>query len=397
MDFSVVALNRCQQAFVDELHTFLDEHLTTGLHARLRETADKFDEGFCRALGDKGWIMPQWPVADGGAALDDVCLHILEAEMERRRAPYNFTDRNKWVWSALNAFGDAGVCRELKPRVARGDVRFALGYTEPEGGSDIAAARTRAVRDGQGWIINGSKMFMTGAHFCQYTFLLTRTDRNKPKHKGLTMFLVPLDSDGVEIQPVQTMGDERTNIVYFSDVKIADRYRIGDVDAGWSVLHGPLDDEHGVDAAGNGLSDPSVGRQYLLNLEKALAAVVAWSKRAPSAGGLPAIESDPFLYTLGQILVQVEAAIVTPSAMGRIIGSEVMISGSQALMDLVGAEATLPFDADGALGAGILEFAHRFAPATAIYGGTTEVFRSIVAEHHLGLPRPDYPGRKVLA
>ena len=118
------------------------------------------------------------------------------------------------------------------PRVFSGHVRLCLGYTEPEGGSDVATCKTRAVRDGDCWVINGSKMFTTGAHNCQYVFLITNTDPDAPKHKSLTMFLVPLDSPGIEIQGIRTVDGDRTNIVYYSDVRVDDKYRLGEVNDG---------------------------------------------------------------------------------------------------------------------------------------------------------------------
>ena len=118
-----------------------------------------------------------------------------------------------------------------------------LGFSEPEAGSDVANAQTRAVRDGDEWVINGSKMFTTNAHIADYVFLLTRTNPDVPKHKGLTMFLVPLDRDGVEVQAVYTLSGERTNITFYNDVRVPDSARIGDVDGGWRVLTASLMDE----------------------------------------------------------------------------------------------------------------------------------------------------------
>ena len=112
-------------------------------------------------------------------------------------------------------------------------------------------------------MINGSKIFTTGAQNCQYTFLITRTDPDLPKHKGLTMFLVPLDTPGVEIQGIRTFGVERTNIVYYSDVRISDKYRLGGVNDGWSVLHGPLDEEHSIGGEADKFADLSVGTQFV--------------------------------------------------------------------------------------------------------------------------------------
>ena len=147
----------------------------------------------------------------------------------------------------------------MLPGVFSGHVRLCLGYTEPEGGSDIATCKTRAVRDGDDWVINGSKMFTTGAHNCQYVFLITNTDPDAPKHKSLTMFLVPLNSPGIEIQGIRTVDGDRTNIVYYSDVRVDDKYRLGEVNGGWTVLREPLNAEHGaVAAAPDGLQDTSI-------------------------------------------------------------------------------------------------------------------------------------------
>ncbi len=147
----------------------------------------------------------------------------------------------------------------MLPGVFSGHVRMCLGYTEPEGGSDVATCKTRALRDGDSWLINGSKMFTTGAHNCQYVFLITNTDPQARKHKSLTMFLVPLDSAGIEIQGIRTVDGDRTNIVYYSDVRIDDKYRLGAVNGGWTVLREPLNVEHGaVAAAPDGLQDTSI-------------------------------------------------------------------------------------------------------------------------------------------
>ena len=135
---------------------------------------------------------------------------------------------------------------EVLPRVLAGEIRLCLGYTEPEGGSDVATCKTRAVRDGDGWIINGSKMFTSNAHNAQYVFLITNTDPDAPKHKSLTMFLVPLDSPGVEIQGIRTVDGDRTNIIYYSDVRVDDKYRLGEVNGGWAVLREALNAEHGT-------------------------------------------------------------------------------------------------------------------------------------------------------
>ena len=131
------------------------------MYAGIRERADHTDEGLVLALGAKGWLMPRWSKEDGGAELDDVSVKILQTQLTERDAPA--TVGEQLPWPAVDKFADRGLHDELKPGVAKGTVRFCLGYTEPDGGSDIAGAKTRAVRDGDEWIINGQKIFTSNA------------------------------------------------------------------------------------------------------------------------------------------------------------------------------------------------------------------------------------------
>jgi 3-oxocholest-4-en-26-oyl-CoA dehydrogenase alpha subunit len=392
MDFSTVVLTEDQQKFRDEVRAFLDEHLTEEVYAGARERCDHFDKGLYLALGAKGWLMPRWRKEDGGAELDDVCVRILESELASRDAPASVGEG--LVWPAVDVHAVPDLRAELMPKVAGGEVRFALGYSEPDGGSDIAGAKTRAVRDGDEWVINGQKIFTTNAQNCQYAFLITRTDPTLPKHKGLTMFLMPLDAPGVEIQELPTVGDERTNITYYSDVRISDRYRLGEVNNGWSVLHGPLDAEHSIGDAASKLQDLSIGVAHMRFLKWAVEATAQWAKDAPDGDGSTMAEDPVFMSGLGRILVHMEAAADTPGPMGRIKGADTAIMGAEQLIDLIGPDALLPFGVDGTIAKGAVDHAHRAVQVTATYGGTTEVFRTIIAQHHLGLPRPDYPGRR---
>ncbi|SHN23712.1 acyl-CoA dehydrogenase family protein [Cryptosporangium aurantiacum] len=391
MDLSLLQLTAEEQAFADDVRSYLGEHMTDEGREHERRTGDGFWEPVHLALGRRGWLFPTSPVVEGGAGLDPVRARILELELVRHEVPGITRGTTGLVWPSVKKFGQPALLAELGSGVTEGRIRFALGYTEPDGGSDIAAAKTRAVRDGDSWMINGAKMFTTGAHNCQYTFLLTRTDPSLPKHAGLTMFLVPLDAPGVEIHAIRTYGGERTNIVYFGDVLIDDRYRLGGVNAGWSVLHEPLDAEHALGTS-DVVSDISGGITFSRLLEHGVDAVARWAKTAnPSAA-----EDSAFLEALGRAAMEAEVARVTPGPMGRIKGSDVLVQQAPLLLDLVGPQALLPRGADGALDDGLLEFNHRFAQGTATYGGTVEVFRGIVAQHVLGLPRPTYPGSKAL-
>ena len=394
MDFSPVDLTEDQQAFADEVRSFLDENLTEEVYARRRARADNYDEELYLAVGAKGWLFPRWRKEDGGADLDDVRVKILQNELRRRDAPIGMLGTTNLVWPAVEAHGDPGLRAELKRQVARGTMRFSLGYTEPDGGSDIAAAKTRAVRDGDEWVINGQKIFTSRAQYATHIFLITRTDPSLPKHKGLTMFLVPTSSPGFERQPLPTIGDETTNVTFYSDIRLPDRYRIGEVNNGWSVLHGPLDAEHHLGGHVSKLEDVSGGVYHMFYLSNSVEAAVRWARDAQDGDG-PLIDDQAFLAGIGHLLTEMEAGAVTPSAMGRVKGSDVARLGCEELIDLVGPAATLPYGAEGAISDGIIEFAHRQAQHTATPGGTVEVFRTIIAQHDLGLPRPDYPGRRV--
>jgi alkylation response protein AidB-like acyl-CoA dehydrogenase len=395
MDFSRVQLDAAQQKFLAEVRSFIAEHLTEEVHETERRTGGGFDERMHLALGKKGWLMPTWPIERGGGGLDTVRARILDLEMRRARVPGVTLGTTRLVAKAVEQYAQPDLAAELLPGVAAGTVRFCLGYTEPDGGSDIAAARTRAVRDGDEWVINGSKIFTTGAQNCQYVFLITRTDPELPKHRGLTMFLVPLASKGVEIQGIWTYGGERTNIVYYSDVIVPDRFRLGGVNDGWSVLRGPLDEEHSIGRGTAKLDDLSIGANYLHVLGRAIDGTVTWACKASSDGSRP-IDDRMVRYRLGSVAMHMEAGFATPGPMGRVKGSEALARGAAELMDLVGPASLLSEGSPGAEATGAIEFAHRFAQGTATYGGTVEVFRQIIAQHVLGLPRPAYPGSKLL-
>ena len=249
-------------------------------------------------------------------------------------------------------------------------------------------------RDGDGWIINGSKMFTTGAHKCQYVFLITNTDPEAPKHKSLTMFLVPLNSAGIDIQGIRTVDGDRTNIVYYSDVRVDDKYRLGEVNAGWTVLREPLNTEHGAVAANpDGLQDVSI------MMHQAGFMAYALDKTAAKAGerdqdGHRLVDNESVAYRLGRSTARIEAALSAPSIFGRVAIAQTMRDVSPELMDILGTASTLSQGTDGAADDGASEYVYRFAPLVGIYGGTLEVFRNMIAQYVLGLGKPNYSAPK---
>src|SRR5215218_1577521 len=389
MDFSRVELADDDQAFLDEARRFLREVVTEDVLRRDRETGDNFDEGVHLALGAAGYLEKEWkPEADGG--FSRVRRRIWELEKRRAHVPWVTWGTTSMVARSVARFGSAELQGEVLPRVFSGHVRLCLGYTEPEGGSDIATCKTRAVRDGDGWVINGSKMFTTGAHNCQYVFLITNTDPTAPKHKSLTMFLVPLDSPGVEIQGIRTVDGDRTNIVYYSDVRVDDKYRLGEVNDGWTVVREPLNVEHGaVEAATDGLQDVSIMMHQATFMATAADTAAATVAEVGQDGGR-LIDDGSVPYRLGRSIARMEASLSATSIFGRVALAQTMRDISPDLMDILGTAASLPIGTDGAADDGAAEYIYRFAPLVGIYGGTLEVFRNMIAQYVLGLGKPNY-------
>jgi 3-oxocholest-4-en-26-oyl-CoA dehydrogenase alpha subunit len=394
VDFSRVRLADVDQTFLEEARDFLKTHITDDVRRRDRETGDNFDEGVHLALGAAGYLEGEWKgAADGG--FPRVRRRIWELEKRRAHVPWVTWGTTAMVARSVARFGSPELQSEVMPKVFSGEVRLCLGYTEPEGGSDIATCKTRAARDADGgWIVNGSKMFTTGAHKCQYVFLITNTDPEAPKHKSLTMFLVPLDSPGIDIQGIRTVDGDRTNIVYYSDVRVDDKYRLGEVNAGWTVLREPLSTEHGaVTAAPDGLQDVSIMMHQAGFMADAVdKAAGKVTERDPNGRRL--VDDESVAYRLGRSAARMEAALSAPAIFGRVALAQTMRDISPDLMDILGTASTLPNGTDGAADDGAAEYVYRFAPLVGIYGGTLEVFRNMIAQYVLGLGKPNYSAPK---
>ncbi|MCV7215919.1 acyl-CoA dehydrogenase family protein [Mycobacterium crocinum] len=389
MDFSHVALSDEDQDFLEEVRGFLTTHITDEVIKHDRETGDNFHEGVHLALGAAGYLEAEWkPESDSG--FTRVRRRIWELEKRRFHVPWVTWGTTSMVARSVATFGSEELKAEVLPGVFTGQVRLCLGYTEPEGGSDVATCKTRAVRDGDQWVINGSKMFTTGAHNCQYVFLITNTDPDAQKHKSLTMFLVPLNLPGIEIQGLRTVDGDRTNIVYYSDVRVDDKYRLGEVNGGWTVLREPLNVEHGaVAAAADGLADVSI-MMHQANFMATAVDKVAANVGRTGPNGRRAVDDGAVAYRLGRSAARMEVALSSQSLYGRVAIAQTMRDISPDLMDVLGAAATLPVETEGAADDGASEYVYRFAPLSGIYGGTLEVFRNMIGQYALGLGKPAY-------
>jgi 3-oxocholest-4-en-26-oyl-CoA dehydrogenase alpha subunit len=389
MDFSLVELAPDDKDFRDRLRAFLATLVTDEVRRRDRETGENFDEGVHVALGAEGYLAADWnDESEGGFSA--LRRRIWDLEIGRAHTPWFHWGTTAMVAKTVRQFGSPELTGEVLPGVLSGHIRLCLGYTEPDGGSDVATCKTRAARDGSSWIINGSKMFTSNAHNANYVFLLTNTDPDAPKHKNLTMFLVPLASPGIDIQPIRTVDGDRTNIVYYSDVRVEDKYRIGEVNGGWAVLRGALDVEHGtVEGEADGLQRIAVMSEQLTLMAEAIDRIAALVGQ-PDADGRRLLDDTSVAYRLGRGIARTEAALSTPGMFGRVANAQTMRDVAPDLMDVLGAASALPVGTSGAVDDGGAEYIFRLASPTGIYGGTLEVFRNMIAQHALGLGRPNY-------
>ena len=238
-----------QRAFLAEVRDFLTAHVTPALRAELAEYDLEFPGGevsaFRAAVGRRGWFGINWPTEYGGLGLSPVHQHLLVNEFEFWGVPGPDLTVTS-VAPMIMRHGTEQNRQEFLPPIARGEMTCAVGYSEPHAGTDLAALSTRAVRDGDQWVINGSKIWNSMAQRVTHEWLCVRTDPAAPKHKGISVIIVPIDIPGIEVRPIITWGDFRTNETFFTDVRVPATNLIGEENRGWQYITGALDLERGA-------------------------------------------------------------------------------------------------------------------------------------------------------
>jgi alkylation response protein AidB-like acyl-CoA dehydrogenase len=372
-------------ALAQETRELFESVLTPELRAKAHFSFEGHDWDVSRAFGRAGLLFPDWPEQWGGRGADSDSSRA-SGDVWRE---FGWTIVPKGVTSMVGQmvmrFGSPELQQEVLPRMGAGEITASLGYTEPSCGSDVFAARTRAVREGDEWIINGQKMFTSGAEIASYVLLLTRTDPDAPKHKGLTLFLVPTDMPGFEYHRIFTFMDEPTNATFYTDLRLPDRYRLGDVNGGVRVMGAALELEQG-------------GGHMFHDIREMADLALAWAREADRGDG-KAID-DP------RVQVRI-AKVIAHARLGEVLSARVISTRSEKLPDQAYGPATKIFSTESYIadsadlldlaapdtllrerrGLGVIEESYRHSTATSIYGGTSEVLRSMVAERRLGLPR----------
>ncbi len=338
---------------------------------------------------DAGWACIGWAPEFGGRGASAIEEVIWRQEESKYDLPATFFLIGQgMIGPTLMAWArDEDKARFLPP-LASGEEVWCQLFSEPAGGSDLAALRTRAERDGDDWVINGQKIWTSGAHYSDYGVIVVRTDPTVPKHKGLSYFYTDMKAPGVEIKPIkQLTGDSDFNEVYFTDVRVSDSQRLGEVGQGWQVSLTTLMNERAAIGGSFGQMDVSLAMSVAAEVEiDGRPALEDAAVRARIADWY--VQEAGLKYTGYRTLTALSrGALPGPeNSIGKLVGAPKMQAMSSYLMDLLGASGAI---ADEALAvkAGIIQRAYMGAPGLRIAGGTDEIMANIIAERVLGLPQ----------
>jgi len=386
MEFSFTPEAR---AFESEVNEFLDVEWSPEFRQRVRSYEDGYDleRGFRKKLAEEGWLTMSWPEEFGGKKRSYQEQYLYQEALNYRGAP-QATVATQQVGPTLMLFGTDEQKERFLPPISKGEVEFALGYTEPDAGTDLASLQLRAVRDGDDYVLNGIKRFTSAAHRAEYVWLAARTDPDAPKHRGVSMFLADLSSPGITVKPLWTIGGGRTNEVYWEDVRIPTTALVGEENRGWYYAAHALDRERisiftvsGVRSVfdkllgwtqethnGRRAWDDPIVRHTLANFKVELEVLQHLSYRI--LGMVEAGESPNY-----------EASIV------KIFSTEMMQRLENAGTKILGPNGQLtPEDPNAPLG-GMIENGYCAAVMPTFGAGSNEVMRNIIAQRGFGLPR----------
>ncbi|MGE2725341.1 acyl-CoA dehydrogenase family protein [Mycolicibacterium pulveris] len=339
-----------------------------------------------RALGEAGLLGVAWPVEYGGRGLTALEQYIFNEEARRVHAPLPMITLNT-VGPTLIEYGTEEQKQKFLPAILKGTVDFAIGYSEPGAGSDLASLRTTAVRDGDEFVINGSKMFTSGAEFADYIWLAARTDREAKKHKGITVFIVPTDSAGFSWKPLHTMPGVSTYYTFYDDVRVPESAIVLGENQGWKLVTNQLNLERA--ALGN-----------LGALEPLFAKTLEWARTTELDDGrvidqpwvqqaLARVEAQVAAYRLLNLRVNTNMGAgafgMGEASAAKVFGTELTQQVARELLDIVGQGGTRKGSAAPLKGE--LESAYRLAVINTFGGGANELQRDIIAMAGLGMPR----------
>jgi alkylation response protein AidB-like acyl-CoA dehydrogenase len=340
-------------------------------------------------MGEDGWLAIGWPEEYGGQGRTTLEQFIFWDETHRARAPLPFIGVCT-IGPTLMQFGTEEQKQSFLPGLARGELIFGMGYTESASGTDLASLQTRAIRDGDEYVIRGQKLFTTHAHDAEYIWLAARTDPDAPKHKGISILIIPTDAPGFSCTPIYTLGGERTNVTYYEDVRVPVSNLVGPENAGWTLITSQLNHERIT------LACPGF-------LDRMLDEVWSWAASTEATDGGRLLDQQWVQLLLARVYAKLEALKVlnwrsawsvtaghpdmAEASAVKVMGTETFVDCYRLLLEIVGGAGTVVQGEPGALFGGLLEQAYRAAVTLTFGGGVNEVQRDIIAAAGLRLPR----------
>jgi alkylation response protein AidB-like acyl-CoA dehydrogenase len=383
-----------QLAFRDEVEAFLDANDDPIVFDVTRENmAQVADIPERRALmgkvGEQGWLGITWPKEWGGQEGDGVYEYLLNEALARRGGP-QIGKGVGIIGKTILRHGSERMQKEFLPKILTNEIDFAVGYSEPDAGSDAASMKLKATRDGDGWRLNGQKTWTTSAHFAEWYWVGARTDPEAPKHHGITLFLVPLDDPGITINAIWTMGDERTNDVFFDNVFVHDDYVVGELNHGFQYISEALDLERFT--------------MFTYSPIKQRLDVLCDYVATETVDGEP-LRADPVVRKqIARLATDAEVArvlglrFVAKSMKGgapptseaseyKLFATELSKRLANASMDLGGPGSQLRVKTDEAPMKGRAESTYRYTVIDTVGGGGSEIQKNIISRRKLGLPK----------
>ena len=381
-----------QLALRDEVREYFAELMTPEVaDASFRgETGDPVCLEAVRQMGRDRWLGAGWPESYGGRGFGPVEQFIFMNESWRAGAPTPFLSINT-VGQTIMQFGDQEQKDFFLPKILAGELHFSIGYTEPESGTDLASLTTRAVKDGDEWVINGQNIFTSLASYADYVWLAARTDPDAAKHKGITIFAVPTTDPGYSYSKIHTMVNASTFNTFYDDVRVPDSAIIGELHGGWNLIVNQLNYER------VGLAPPGM-------IERSYEDVLAWAKATTTPDGARVIDQEwvqinlarvrsgiEYLTLLNWKVAALEAAgqAVNPADASsiKVFGTEFFTDAYQLLMEIVGQGSALTPGSPAAVLAGRLDRGFQGTTILTFGGGVNEIQRDLIAMFGLGMPR----------
>jgi alkylation response protein AidB-like acyl-CoA dehydrogenase len=381
-----------QERLRQELRAYFARLMTPERRAALTTAEGEYSNGeayreVVRELGRDGWLVLSWPEEYGGHGGSPIDQLIFTDEAAVAGVPVPFLTLHT-VGPTIMRFGTAEQKAHYLPRIAGGEIHFSIGYSEPEAGTDLASLRTRAVRDGDSYVINGQKMWTSLIQYADYVWLACRTDPGAPRHKGLSILIVPTDSDGFSWTPVRTVAGTTTSATYYGDVRVPASALVGEENQGWPLITNQLNHER-------------VALTSSAPVRNALREVTEWARATKLASGGRVIDAEWVQLNLARVHAKAEFLKLMnwriaaqagdgPGMAGasatKVYGTEFATEAYRLLMEVLGANALVKDGSAGAILAGRIERMHRSSLILTFGGGTNEVQRDLIAAAALALP-----------